>query len=383
MTRAAMILPLLFAVACSGEEVPEVSGADLLDNGPYAVGYQRASVTYRPAGADSDRTLPLEIWYPAAAPGAQLTYRLLGIANVDANLATDAPALMEGEARPLVVYSHGNGGFGLVAHPYGEHLASHGFVVVAPDHVGNTAADYAAGSADSFVQSAVERPQDISAVLDHLESEDAGFLAGRTDVNNVTMIGHSFGGYTALAIAGAAPDPDGALGCPSAGNTDCEYLAQPDVAAAVAGGFRDPRVVAIVPQAPALVAISAEEVAGIDIPILLQSGRNDQTTTASTSAEPAWAARDGVDDLWIDVIAGGHYTFISICEDLGEAVIREFLPSALMDGCGADFIVPSEAIPVLSAYALGFARLHSLGETQWSPVLRGMELGGSVALTLP
>lgn len=46
---------------------------------------------------------------------------------------------------PLVVYSHGNGGLRYVSAFLTEHLASHGFIVVAPDHVGNTAIDSFAG----------------------------------------------------------------------------------------------------------------------------------------------------------------------------------------------------------------------------------------------
>ncbi len=40
---------------------------------------------------------------------------------------------------PLVIYSHGNGGLRYVSAFLTEHLASHGFVVMAPDHTGNTA----------------------------------------------------------------------------------------------------------------------------------------------------------------------------------------------------------------------------------------------------
>ena len=39
------------------------------------------------------------------------------------------------------MHSHGNGGEGLLAYPYGELMASHGWILVAPNHTGNTAFD--------------------------------------------------------------------------------------------------------------------------------------------------------------------------------------------------------------------------------------------------
>ena len=39
---------------------------------------------------------------------------------------------------PLIVFSHGNGGLGVQSFFLTEYLASHGYVVVCPDHTGNS-----------------------------------------------------------------------------------------------------------------------------------------------------------------------------------------------------------------------------------------------------
>jgi len=56
-------------------------------------------------------------------------------------------------------------------------------------------------------------------------------------------------------------------------------------------------------------------------------------------------------------------------------VLELFRPNAVEDGCGPEFIDTEEAIPVLAAYVLAFARLHVLNETEWAPILTGPPLG--------
>lgn len=48
---------------------------------------------------------------------------------------------------PLIVYSHGNNGSRYIDSVYTGALASQGYIVVAPDHPGNTALDLLAGAA--------------------------------------------------------------------------------------------------------------------------------------------------------------------------------------------------------------------------------------------
>lgn len=92
------------------------------------------------------------------------------------------------------------------------HLASHGYTVVTLDHPGsNIQSLFNPGlNLDTLLPATefVDRPKDIQFVLDQLErlNQDQT-LTTRFATDNVTVIGHSFGGYTALAIAGGIVDP--------------------------------------------------------------------------------------------------------------------------------------------------------------------------------
>lgn len=109
---------------------------------------------------------------------------------------------------PVVIMSHGLASrpedFGGIA----EHLASYGFVVALPQHPGSDLQQKQAlingFSREVFEKSEfVDRPKDISFVIDELERRNQAEFGGQLDLENVGVAGHSFGGYAALAVAGA------------------------------------------------------------------------------------------------------------------------------------------------------------------------------------
>ncbi|MCZ7627985.1 MAG: hypothetical protein M5U19_02310 [Microthrixaceae bacterium] len=135
--------------------------AELESPGEWAVGVRTATVT----GARG-RALPVQIWYPVDPEGTDdaepATYPFPGV-SIPSEMGF-ADVLPAPGPFPLVVYSHGNGGLGYVSAFLTEHLASHGFIVVAPDHVGNTAIDAFAGTSEEQTQVALDRPVDVSGV---------------------------------------------------------------------------------------------------------------------------------------------------------------------------------------------------------------------------
>jgi predicted dienelactone hydrolase len=354
---------------------------ELFAPGPYEVGYREFPITYTAAATGADRELLLRVWYPAVADSGadQARYTLSNdVISIDlaAGIALDAPPVNEESGFPFVVHSHGNGAEGLLAYPYGELMASHGWILVAPNHTGNTAFDFLA-MPDPGTRSALDRPHDITAVIDEFESGLSGDeLAGKADTSSVFVFGHSFGGYTTFTSGGADVDFDAANeGCDGSMSASCEVLADPDVEAAYRAGFGDPRVVALAAQAPALVSIAEGELAALEVPTMLMTGRLDQTTTYEEQAVPAWMGIDHPDDFWVEMPEGAHFTFITICHDLTEDLLLFFRPDANEDGCGPGFIPTTEAVPVLAAYVLGFGRRHVLGETEWDAILKGPPLG--------
>jgi dienelactone hydrolase len=164
----------------------------------------------------SGRTLPLELWYPAAA-----AQRGRDLDDATRDRFTAAPAMPEdaqsavrgaepAQGRfPLVAYFHGATGHRREAHPLCTHLASHGYLVASPDFTGNTMADMmadlAAGSSAAprlapMDRSAVDRPLDAKLVIDRVLGGAEPALAALVDPARVGACGISFGGWTTLAL---------------------------------------------------------------------------------------------------------------------------------------------------------------------------------------
>ena len=357
-----------------------VNPDELFAPGPYDVGYRETELEYSAAASGESRTIPVRVWYPAAphSDDEKAEYAVAGIVTLPNDFAYNEPRVAEGGPFPTAVYSHGSGGEALLAYPFGELMASHGWVVASPNHVGNTTLDGINMMSTPFARTALNRPADITAVIDWLESGlVADALTGAADTSGVFVFGHSFGGYTTLAIGGADQDFDQlSSGCDAMSMDDnCVTLEDSNVEAAYRAGFGDPRVVAIAPQAPAVVpTIIDGALADLEIPTMLMSGNMDLTTPDATQAIPAWMGLDHPEDVWVRMPTGAHFTFISICHDLDIMLLEGIQPGVTEDGCGDQFIPSEDAVPVLGAYLLAFGRRHVLGQTEWDSVLKGPPL---------
>lgn len=126
--------------------------------------------------------------------------------------------------RPVIVISHGLGSDRFSFTYLAEHLASYGFVVAVPEHPGSSADQLRAllqGRADQVTspREFIDRPLDVKYLLDQLDrlaDSDPAFQ-NRLNLQQVGIVGQSFGGYTALALAGATLDLDQL-------ETDCQTL---------------------------------------------------------------------------------------------------------------------------------------------------------------
>lgn len=116
---------------------------------------------------------------------------------------------------PLVVMSHGFAADRRFLSYLAHHLASYGMTVVSLEHPGsniNTIIHLSDTRKISKILPAsefIDRPKDVSFVLNQLEklNQRTGYLKGKFKTQQVSIIGHSFGGYTALALAGGVLNP--------------------------------------------------------------------------------------------------------------------------------------------------------------------------------
>jgi predicted dienelactone hydrolase len=162
------------------------------------------------------RHLPLELWYPAAS-----AHRGQDLAEATCDRFAIAPGVPEARQRavrdadpgagrfPLVGYFHGATGHRREASELCSHLASHGYLVAAPDFSGNTMGDMIADLAAAgkgtprlapMDQSAVDRPLDARFALDQVLAGVDPELGDRADPGRIGTTGISFGGWTTLAL---------------------------------------------------------------------------------------------------------------------------------------------------------------------------------------
>ncbi len=341
------------------DAAPTTDRAPVDAPGPFAVGFHTETIEYTNPVVGA-RPLDLHWWYPTdATEGGPVRY-----AGVFPRMPVLGEALPRSGSLPLVVFSHGNGGLAEQSFFLTEFLASHGFIVVAPDHTGNTFRD----SSQPVWRLFELRPQDISAVLDHADGLPADhLLAGRLGPERA-LAGHSFGGYTSLAVGGAGyaiDDLVGACAEPAEAETEaCQYVTAPATVARYTAGFGDDRFQALIPMTPAGANLFGGDpgLAGIDIPTLMMTAALDATLPNEAEGDPLWDGMTQEDSLRLDFQTAGHFTFSNACG---------LLPGMNGDGCGEGFLEPTEAHRLINAYALAFLRLHLLGDTGDAGLIEG------------
>ncbi len=185
--------------------------------GPFPVGIRGA----RSVDAKRDaRELALEVWYPPAPRNGGLD--LNSPTRDSFTVLPNTPALQQAAVRdaavhpgdyPLVLYSHASGGHRRQSSFLCMHLASHGYVVAAADHVGNTAVEAAESANRGAAGAALTQGErdahiwriiadlvpDLRFLVDEMLSGAAGDVSDQIDHERIGLIGWSFGGWAVLA----------------------------------------------------------------------------------------------------------------------------------------------------------------------------------------
>jgi len=134
------------------------------------------------------------VWSPCAAPPQEIKFRFVTIAAV-----RNCP--VAGEGLPLIVVSHGSGGWFGAYRDTAAMLADAGFVVAALDHPGDNATDHSRTDELSIL---LDRPADIRRLADFML--DAWSEASKLDRERIGLFGFSRGAYAGLVIAGGRLD---------------------------------------------------------------------------------------------------------------------------------------------------------------------------------
>ncbi len=215
------------AAACSssgsatGAARPAVGVRTWSVPGPYAAGTARATMP------DGD---PVQLWYPvdrasvrgkptytyslkqwvtpalAANPVlAKLPDTVPTTAYLDAPVARDTGASGDpAHAFPVVLFAHGYGSYPEQSSFLTDHLATWGFVVVAPEE---QATDLSSVLSGSHASGALTAAQALQAAIAYATALDrpGGRFADLLDLSRLGVVGHSLGGGAAITLAATDP----------------------------------------------------------------------------------------------------------------------------------------------------------------------------------
>jgi predicted dienelactone hydrolase len=342
--------------------------------GTHAVGYR----IFTTAGAQQ-QPLTLRAWYPARRPDdkrpATITYTAPNkfdeqitpgnhITAVGGALANGRP---ERTARPypLVVFSHGYALSPIVYSTLVEHYASQGYIVLAPEH--NENFDQ---SLTGFWKALIDRPVDIHRTIDYAEllTKPGAPLAGLIDLDNIAVVGHSYGGYTALAAAGArfdfaayktrcaaltADDPLNFF-CGPIVPKESDMATRAGLPAAPSGlwpSFGDPRVKAVISMAGDAYPFDQRGLAKLKVPIMAMGGTIDEGTPYTWGAKLTYDHAASKNKTLITFPGAGHMLFLDPCKNLPWVQ-----NSAYREGFCTDAVWGTRPLDIVAHYTTAFLR---------------------------
>nr|ALG05224.1 platelet-activating factor acetylhydrolase plasma/intracellular isoform II [uncultured bacterium 5E7] len=325
-----LLLPLVLAAAppaWAQQPPPDPAGPGLYGVGLTSRTFQRTS------SVSGQRNLETTIWYPAGSPS-------------DGSPAIDAPPNRAGAPYPVITWSHGWTGSPMAYRYFLTHLASFGFVVLAPFHRGLSVPGPScrAPCTDQDGTPAtwqVDRPGDLTSVLAQALSLSASgdpLLGGLLDPARVGGGGHSFGGWTTLMLM-AASHP---------------YRA----------------VVAMAPGAPGkLTASLPPAMASASEPAMLMAASLDSGLPL-TFQQGLYARIPTPPEHWLLTLQrAGHLSFADTCRASG------------LIGISCDQAMPQDqAHTLIDRWATAFLLQWVAGDARYGPVLDGLRAAGDPAL---
>jgi predicted dienelactone hydrolase len=249
----------------------------------------------------SPEGVEIGVWYPSSGKAIAVP---LGIAAQ--TVVPGGPVI--GTALPLVVISHGTGGF------FGGHtdtalaLAKAGFVVAALTHPGDTWNDT---SRAAYIE---DRPRALSALIDLMVGTWSGHA--KIDPARIGAFGFSAGGFTVLAAAGGVADLTRVrdLCAVHPDRFECGVIAGRPLMTPTPWSVRpDPRIKAIVVAAPALGYTFAGGLRSVRIPVQLWRADEDCVLPAPDYADAVRRALPRPPEFH-SVLKAGHFDFLAPCD---------------------------------------------------------------------
>ncbi|WP_157721417.1 alpha/beta hydrolase family protein [Vibrio gazogenes] len=269
---------------------------------------------------ERQRTIEARIFYPTAMTEPESVFAE-NVAFYGFKAVKNAPPT--GQKLPLFILVHGTSGNWKNLSWLGSYLAENGAFVVSANHPG-----YTTGQATpERILRMWEQPRDVSFLIDQVLSSD---YANHIDKDNITVIGYSLGGYTALALAGAKFNISGyQTYCHQHSDDSCKYygnafdgLSQQDHQM-IAGDYRDARVTKAIAIAPGYVpAILPQSLETLSAKTIIVGGELDKTIPPKLQILPYITTHQS--QLTYKTIKGAsHFSFMQNCKPQAVKILAE------------------------------------------------------------
>ncbi|MDV2993562.1 MAG: hypothetical protein N4J56_003216 [Chroococcidiopsis sp. SAG 2025] len=271
---------------------------------------------------------------------------------------------------PVIVISHGLGSDRNTFRYLAQQLASYGFAVAVPEHPNSNAEQLRSllngrASAVTPPREFINRPLDVSYLLDVLAQIDRADPSFALNLQQVGVVGHSYGGYTALALAGAKLNFDQLQqDCQNLGETfnlslllQCRTLELPRTQY----NLRDRRIkaaIAINPIASALFGKAG--LSQVKIPVTIASSSDDKVAPALPEQilPFTWLSTK---NKYLLLLAGGTHFSAADKSDPGSEPLP--IPESVI---GPD---PTLAHRYLGAWSVAFFETYVALSQQYRPYL--------------
>ncbi len=208
---------------------PAGEAPELARGGDYAVGTEVRDYALAPRARISlvgavtgnlpveARSLKVRFWYPATPKSGAAPVRYTHDVAMPGKpvfpmstqgIAFDRAVPIAGKTFPLILMSHGYGGWSEYLSNLGEALAAKGYVVASIDHQDmpfDSTRTFLVSFGNVLIDRARDQREVLSAIIKQAGENKTGVTAD-VDVNRIGLIGYSMGGYGALATAGAGYD---------------------------------------------------------------------------------------------------------------------------------------------------------------------------------
>ena len=298
---------------------------------------------------DRNRNLDVDVWYPNESDsGTPLTSYALD-ATIDfqfpSTIAHASPPVAEG-IFPLIVSSHGTGLYSTSQASVNERLASHGFVVVALNHTGNSFRDADRSETDI----AEDRILDVGFAIDemlNMSAADEGMFSKRIDGSKIGAKGLSYGGVTAVAA---------------------------HTGSASLGVERDARIKAIMPITSGFFSWMGLSESNLDItvPTLILNGTRDITNSANQRVFDNLTVEPRYEVIIDDAV---HLSYMDVCswktyadENDAPSPVTGFFDAIAFGNWStcADWAIDNdEAIDITATYAVSFFKSYLEGNREF------------------